>query len=161
MDDKIELLSIAEQEIIGKAVFEMLKECPIIPSSVVIQYGSINNNSIAVFAVSGAIVSKRFVDGGFIGTFPFVIRYRSKPTNNEDRIQRENLMNKIANWLSGKETSYNNVNYQISEYPTMTEGRTIKEIEQQQNAFIVDKQDDGTVDVQVSMRLKYKKKGMY
>lgn len=161
MDNKIELLSIEEQDIIGKAVYEMLKECPMIQNGIAVQYGSITNNSISVFAVSGAIVSKRYINGGFIGLFPFVIRYRSKPTNNEDRIQRENLMNQIANWLSGKETTYNNVKHEISEYPAMTEGREIKEIEQQQNAYIVSKADDGTVDFQVSMRLKYNKKGMY
>lgn len=160
MDKDVELLNGEEQSLISQAIFLLVKECPAIPSQITVKYGDITNNCIAIFAVPGATVKKRYINGTFIGQFPFILRYRSKPTTNEDRIQREETLNTISKWLSGEPIKVGDSEYVLSEYPQITDDRKIQEIEQSQTAFIVDKADDGTVDHQVQLRLEYKKKGM-
>lgn len=156
-----ELLSTEEQEIIGKAIYLLMVDCPAIPSGINKSYGDINANTIAMFAEQGAIVRERYVNGAFIAQFPFTLLYRSKPDTDKERIAREETLSNIAKWLCGKKITVEKTEYQLLQYPMLTDGRKITGIEQRQTVYPAGKLEDGSVDYRVSLTVEYKKKGMF
>lgn len=156
-----EMLSTEEQEIIGKAIYTLMLSCPALPTGTKTNYGDIGSNTIGMFAEQGAIVRERYVNGAFAAQFPFGLLYRSKPDTDAERIAREQTLSNIAKWLCGKEITLDNQQYRLSEYPVLTDGRKITEIEQRQTVYPVGKLEDGSVDYQVHLMIEYKKKGMY
>lgn len=155
---QVELLSAEEQDAIGKALYLLTLGCPAIPSGVNVRYGDISGNTIGIFPQKGAVITVHYIDGGFKAQFPFLLLYRSKPTTDNDRIAREETLGNIARWMSGRKITVNNMEYALSEYPQLSDGRKIIEIEQLQTAYLAGKLEDGNVDFSVNMRLDYKKR---
>lgn len=54
---------------------------------------------IALFEIQGAIKSKEYIDGSYIGQYPFALVYRTKPTNTNQRIVKQNTIDSIGEWL--------------------------------------------------------------
>ncbi|MBQ6787550.1 MAG: hypothetical protein IJO85_07505 [Lachnospiraceae bacterium] len=156
-----EILSSEEQEVIGKAIYSLVSECPAIPKSVKKSYGDINSNTVGMFAEQGAIIRERYVNGAFIAQYPFTLLYRSKPDSDKERMAREETLSNIAKWLCGKEIVLIETGYKLSEYPALTDGRKIIGIEQRQTVYPAGKLEDGSVDYQVHLIVEYRKKGMY
>lgn len=154
---QIETLSAAEQDAIGKAVFLLIKECPAVPTCIKVKYGDIADNTIGIFAQQSAVVTKRYVNGIFTAQFPFTVLYRSKPTTDNDRIVREEILDNIAKWLAGNKITVNGVEHVLKEYPKLSEGRKIMGIEQLKTVVLAGKLQDGSVDYTVDLRLDYKK----
>jgi len=155
---QVEILSVEEQDAMGKTLFLLIQKCPVIPKGVNVRYGDITGNTISIFPQKGAVVTARYINGIFKAQFPFMILYRSKPTTDNDRIAREETLGNIARWLSGRKITVNNSEYMLSEYPQLSEGRKITGIEQLQTVYIAGKLEDGNVDFSVNMKLDYKKR---
>lgn len=157
-EKQVEMLNAEEQDAIGKAVFLLITECPAIPMAIKVKYGDIADNAIGIFAQQSAVVTKRYITGVFTAQFPFTVLYRSKPTTDNDRIAREEILNNIAKWLAGKKITVDGREHILKEYPQLSEGRTITGIEQLKTVALAGKLQDGSVDYTVDLRLDYKKR---
>lgn len=157
-EKQTEILNAEEQDAIGKAVLLLVKECPAILSGIKVKYGDIADNAIGIFAQQSAVVTKRYVNGTFTAQFPFTVLYRSKPTTDNDRIAREEMLTNVAKWLAGKRITVNGMEHILKEYPQLSEGRRITGIEQLKTAALAGKLQDGSVDYTVDLKLDYKKR---
>lgn len=158
MDDNNTLGTIEETQI-RSAAYAIFSSCPFIPEYVSIQYGDMEKSSIGMFSQQGSgRYTKRYVSGTYEAQYPFFLRYRVMPTTDENRLNSEELLDSIAQWMSGNQVIVDGKVYQISEFPTLSDKRKIEKIEAS-NVFMISKEQDGTVDYQVQMNLKYSKKG--
>lgn len=155
--NQVELLSVEEQDAIGKALFSLIKNYPGL-NKIAVKYGDIGDNTIGIYAQSDAIVTKRYINGVFNAQFPFRLLYRSKPTTDNDRIAREETLGKLAGWLCKKNVAIGNKVYALDSYPLLSDGRKITEIEQLKTVSLAGRLADGNVDYFVNMCLYYKKK---
>lgn len=158
MDEKMQLNSIEESQI-RKALFQLFTECPFIPENVSKKYGDMGKDSIGMFSQQGSgRYLKKYVSGSYEAQFPFFLRYRAQPTTNGTRLNAEELLDSIAQWMCGNKVRYNSQDYQMAAFPALTDGRRVEQIESG-NIFMAEKAEDGTIDYQVTMNLKYSKKG--
>lgn len=147
MAEERQTLAGQEQEIVAKALFEMVRTYPHFPDGVKAVYGDVQDDSICVIPTQGAVYTRKYIGGGFEAQFPYFLRFRTSPTTNQTRITRGNALDKLAQWLIE------------TEKPELTDGRRITDIMQEQTTYIVAKYEDGSIDYQTNMRLIYKKKG--
>lgn len=158
MNDNNTLGTIEETQI-RAAAYAVFSSCPFIPEYVSTQYGDMEKSSIGMFSQQGSgRYTKRYVSGTYEAQYPFFLRYRVMPTTDANRMNAEELLESVAQWMSGTPVVVKGETYQIGEYPALTDKRTIEKIEAS-NVFMVSKEQDGTVDYQVQMNLKYSKKG--
>lgn len=157
MTEQNQLGSVEESQI-RKAVFELFKSCPFIPESVSKRYGDMEKNSIGMFSRQGSgQYLKQYISGSYEAQLPFSLLYRAKPTTSGTIINAEELLESIAQWLCGRNVQYNGVAYQMEAFPLLTDNRKIEKIEAG-NVYIVGKEQDGTINYQVSLNLRYSKK---
>lgn len=156
---ELKALGAEEESQIREAVFNYFASCPLIPEEVSRKYGDMENDSIAVFSQQGSgRYIKQYVSGSYEVQFPFFMRYRARPTTNQTRLSAETLLDNIARWMCGKEVSQDGEIYDAQEYPALTDERKIEKIEAG-TVYMAEKSEDGTIDYQVMMSLRYSKKG--
>ena len=78
--------------------------------------------------------------------------------DDEDKVDAAEVLNRVGQWLEGRQVTIDGESYQIEGYPDLTEGRTITSIERQSNAFLAALADDGQADYQINIRVQYSKK---
>jgi hypothetical protein len=148
MGEEVKILSTGEEEQIRTKMFLYFADCPCIPSGISKKYGELTGDSIGFFSRQGSgAYTKKYVSGTFEAEYPFFLRYRAQPTNNNGRLKAEEVLTQIATWMCSRKN-----------YPVLEGKRTVEDIEAG-NAYIVAKGEDGTVDYQVNMALHYMKKG--
>lgn len=147
MDEKLQVLDIEEQEAIGSALVLAIKECPdIIRAKKNIMFESIDSGKIGLFPQQGSIYLKKFISGSFIAQYNFFLRHRTRPSTDKQKLEAEELLNKVASWLENE-----------IEYPELTDGRTIESISRTSHAFAADMAEDGEMDHQIYLSLKYRR----
>lgn len=145
MEQQLETLSIAEQSSIAEAVLRLVAVAPDIPPGLSPLWSDMDKGeSIGIFPIQGAVYLKKDILGGFMAQFPFRILYRSVSDGNGERIESQDALWKIAQWLE-----------QIP-YPPLTEGRIIESIEPKSPAFPVGKDESGDL-YQCNLNLIYRK----
>lgn len=160
MADK-QALGIEEQEAMTRAVGLMVQECPVVKSrKAVVRIEDILTapGSIGVFPLQGSVYLRRYISGAFVGQYLFMLRYRVRPGGDESKIIAADALDQIGRWIEGAAVTVNNTEYQLSEYPGLTEGRTIDSIERQTNAFLAALTEDGTADYQINLKVTYSRK---
>lgn len=150
-DNQKEPLSIAEQSIISKAVLELVNCFPDMPKGVKVEYQYISDSApIAVFSMQGAVKMEEYLgfpgEEKFDGQFPFFMLFRCKPTSTQQRIQKQNFLDKLGEWLEKQE------------YPSMTGNRTITEIKRTSTTFLSGREENGTEEYQCNFNLIYEKR---
>ena len=141
---EVKRLGSVEESTIQTAAFKYFASCPLIPQEVSRQYGDLNRDSIAIFAQPGSgRYLKKYVSGYYEAEFPFLLCYRAMPTTTSKRLNAEELLEKIADWMCSSE-----------EYPQLTGGRKIIRLEMG-TAYIAGKTEEGMIDYQIMMNLIY------
>jgi len=75
---------------------------PFKSSSNNILWGNVGTGAcIGLFALQGAIYKSKYISGSYVGLFPFRIVYKCAPGNNKQRIEAEQLINNLADYLKG------------------------------------------------------------
>lgn len=116
-EEKYERLSPREYGLIGRALFELLADCPELPEDVPLKYQTKEKGASISFLTFDSRKVKENVQGGFTGQVNFQIAYKSFPTDNEQRIDAQSVVDKVMKWFEG-----------IRDYPLLTDGRTITKI---------------------------------
>ena len=144
--DEIKSQEAGEEARLRRALFTLLQKCPLIPDTVSVKYGEAAENAVGIFSQKGdKRITKQFVSGAYEAQFPFLLRYMTVPSTDDDRIGAEELLAGIADWLCGAQV-----------YPVLSENRQIVKIEAG-NVYSEKKQEDGTISYEVTMNMKYTK----
>lgn len=157
--DNRETLNITEQETIAKALILLLKQNPIFSGKTAYNMQEIKDNGLGLFPLQGTVYEKRFLDNSFYAIYAFAIRYRIALKSDEQKVKEQDKLSLLAQWLEGKVITVNNTQYQLTEYPALTDNRTIREIMRTSDVYLADAFDDGSCDYQIQMRLRYFRKG--
>ena len=96
----MEQINVSEQNDIIKSLLLVLNNFNNIPvEKVEYQYLSPDDTSMSLNSLQGAVKSKQFVNGSYIGLYPFSIVYRVFPTNTNQRIDGTKVIDEIGELL--------------------------------------------------------------
>lgn len=144
-EEKYESLSLSEYELIGRALFELLADCPEIPDGVPLKYQTKEKGESICFLTFDSRRTSKNVQGGFTGQVNFQIAYKSFPTTNGQRINAQSVVDKIMKWFEG-----------VRDYPLLTDDRTITKITVSSSEPFTDSADaDGNVVFAANAVMKY------
>jgi|GEM_PF-1697553 len=151
MEDNLTALSIAEQNLISKAILLLINQYPELPSGVKASWQYVDDkNPLAVFSQQGAVKLVEYLcmpgEDVFDGQFPFFILYRCKPTSVAQRMSKQNILDGLGEWIEHQE------------YPALTGGRTITAIERTTTSSLVGRLEDGSEEYQCNFNLTYEKR---
>lgn len=114
-----EYLSAVEFDIMGKALWELVKQYPRQPCDpdVIAQYDFLDaDHPLAVFVLGGTYKS-RDIAGGFTAEIRFRVAYRSLPETSGQHIDAQAFVGRILSWLEG-----------AKDLPRVAGGRKVTEI---------------------------------
>lgn len=103
--------------------------------------------SMAIQQLSGTVVSKKYIDGSFIGAWPFAVYIRFGGADTGKRLDADATLHALSNWLC-----------QTMELPDLGKFRTATSIEMTSLPSIAAQYDDGGVDYQAVFRLNYRQR---
>lgn len=156
MDVQNQILDITEQKAVSEALVRMIQASPMITGSKIkVRHGTVDLNTIGEFAQQGTVYVKQYVSGSFVGQYAFFLRYRVKPTSDKDKIKEEHRLDALSRWLEAQKVEWNGQTYRLAVYPPLDEQRQIEAITNTSGVFMADAADNGTVDYQVHMALRY------
>lgn len=143
-------LSITEQENMAEAVLRIVAAYPDYPKTITdsnIRLDDLEGKSecIGVFPISGAVVLKEYIYGGFDAEYPFLLLYKCQPTTNRAVIEKRGVFDKLAMWLES------------IEYPDLSDGREIQSIKRTSTTILTEKAKDGMSVFQCTFKLNYSK----
>lgn len=131
IEKNYERLSLSEYELIGKALFELLDDCPELPDGVPLKYQTKEKGESICFLTFDSRRTSQNVQGGFTGQVNFQVSYKSFPTTNGQRINAQSVVDKIMKWFES-----------VRDYPLLTDGRTITKITVSSGGPFTDSADD-------------------
>lgn len=150
MADEKQSLDIEEQNNIAEALLRIVAGYPDFPSTITekkVHLDSVNNEEeIGVLPTAGAVIIKQYISGSFEAQFPFMVCYKCNPTTNQAVIDKRTLLENLCKWMK------------TMEYPALSEGRKILQIEQTTNVVKAGEDNSGASIFQCGCRLKYFKK---
>lgn len=98
--------------------------------------------------LSGTIVDRKYVNGGYLGTWPFAIYLRIQPQDTAARIDASQVLKSIATYLTD------------GPLPSLIDNSMEPiHIIQVSSPISFGEQEDGTCDYQTIFNLKYKQRG--
>jgi len=109
--------------------------------------------SMMMQQLSGAFIDRKYVDGSYIGIFPFAIYVRVKGESTADTLDAIKQLNNLYLWLIETDEDEEYIN--LPELDSFTEAL---EFEMSSLPSIVGRYDDGAEDYQAIFKLKYKKR---
>lgn len=151
MAEEKEVLSGIEQSIISKAIIDLLNGYEGLPDGVYAGWQYISDEDrLAVCSMQGAVKTNEYLcmpgEEKFDGQFPFFILYRVMPEGTASRIEGQDFLDTLAEWL------------EKTEFPKLTEGRTITEIRRTTTSFLAERFANGMEDYQCNFNLIYEKR---
>lgn len=144
MEEKQQKHDIEGQKVITDALLELLNEYPALKDTQTIDFSFLEEEKgIAFYALGGAIIlsKKESVTGNveMKCQYPFTVVYRDKPVKESRRIQISKFLDDLGRWLEMQPIETKAGVQQLGEYPKLTEGRKITQIQRTTPAHI-----DGT-----------------
>ena len=100
-----ERLSKTEYDKVGEMLLELIAECPFVPKDLKDRAGGIlyqdrGTDKCICILTNGGGIKDRDIIGGFTATLNIQIAYKSFPTSNKQRIDSQDVVDKIMWWLS-------------------------------------------------------------
>lgn len=149
-EEKYERLSGIEEKSVAKAMFLLLADCPHLPGGVPLKFQQgETGDCIVFFTMQGSKYVQWFIDGGFKAQLNFGVMYKSFPTSNGQRLNRQEILDDIMGWLE-----------QTESLPLLTDGRKILKITASNSAPYVDETgSDNSLGLAANAVMEYRKKG--
>lgn len=115
-----------------------------------IEYQSLDTkkSSMAIYNLSNSFIEKQYINGSYTANYRFSIVYRSIPTNTNQRVTCETLLENISNWLL-----HSDLNTNIS----LTNKRTVNSIKLVSPPVLYKQYQNGTEDYHTIFSLNYTK----
>lgn len=98
---------------------------------------------MALSLIQDAYIDEPNIIGGYTGHIQFKVVYRVKPSNDNDRLEATELLNRLGGWS-------------LHEKPDIGEGQKTLEIEPTTRAALFAKFENGDEDYQIFLVMRYK-----
>ena len=145
-EKEIKPLSTSEYTKVGDAIFFTISSYPNLKEGMQVDYQDIKGtNRIGFFTSPGGKYLFENVLGGFTAQLPFDLIYKCIATSDGQRLEAEEFLNKLVEWLEEKP------------YPILTDGRTIEKITFDSTTYRTDADSDGSINFVRSGILRYEK----
>lgn len=141
-------LSIIEQQSIAKAILELINNTYLHKNFIQYQSLDTKKSSMAIYNLSNSGIDKQYINGNYLATYRFSVVYRNIPTNTNQRIDCEEILNNLAYWLT---------NLNLNSDVVLSNGRLIDNISIVSPPVLYRQYQNGTEDYHVIFSLKYKK----
>lgn len=140
------LTTAEEEQRISRAIMVWINGYPNLPTAITrIDYEQLPADAVgmAMSAIQGASIVRRYVTGGHEGEYQFKLIYRLKPgTSNDQRLKADEMLNAIGDWA-------------IANPPTLGTGITVRKLEATARSTLYAVYDNGDEDHQILFRLLY------
>lgn len=146
MNEHIELLTATEYDTVAEALLELVRQYPE-QIGVKAEYDALGANKSLAVLIAGGRVKKRDVLGGFTAEVNFSIAYKSQPKTSDQRLDRQEVVGKIAKWLENTKN-----------LPPLTDNRTITKITARGVPYKGESEENGSVTYYADAVMEYKKK---
>lgn len=151
MAENVQILEISEQSLISQAIMELVaaalseRESKAKP-----KWQSLDNPpSIGIYTMQGAVYLEKCIDESFKAQYPFMIRYAVNATANENRINAQEELDALGEWL------------EKAKYPVLTDNRVIESIGRTATSYLFSREPNGVEVYQCNLNLIYRKRGMF
>ena len=147
-------------EAVSSVLLALLNEFPGLGERT-ISFSTLEESSgIGFFPTSGAAIlsDQEDITGHVkqVCLYPFIIVYRSAPRTEARKLKVKEFLDTLGKWLERQPVVINDVEYQLSAYPTLASGnRVIKSVGRSNPAHLEKAYDDGIEDWAVSATLRY------
>lgn len=143
------VLSASDVSTLAKGLLLWLRTCPSIPSGVTMayQYLAEDKDCMSLHTLSGAVKREEYVDGSYEGYYPFAVYFRSSPDSTNSRIDCNNTIDSIGEWIDEQDSS---------SYPDV-EDIEINSIQQVTNSTLVKRFANGFEDYMAKFELLFER----
>lgn len=141
-------LSIIEQQSIAKAILDLINNTYLHKNFIQYQSLDTKKSSMAIYNLSNSGIDKKYINGNYLATYRFSVVYRNIPTNTNQRIDCEEILNNLAYWLT---------NLNLNSDVVLSNGRLIDNISIVSPPVLYRQYQNGIEDYHVIFSLKYKK----
>lgn len=128
-------------EVVTEALRALLNQYPGLYEDEKITFSSLGeNNGIAMFPISGAAVESETTN--ILGQtkevclYPFYIIYRSQAVSDNQKANTKEWLDNLGKWLEKKKITIGTAEYQLEDYPPLTEEREFLSIDRQTPAYL-------------------------
>lgn len=102
-EKQITLASGSEKEDIDRLMLIWANQFPDIPDNIPVikyEYFAAKTVGMALSSVQGAVITARYICGGYMAEYDFELRYQIEPTSSSDdkRLRAVELLNSFADW---------------------------------------------------------------
>lgn len=148
-------------DIVTTAIGDLLNDFPILEDEEEIKFSTLDEVSgIAFYPSSGAVISSevRSVTGKVnqLCNYPFFVVYRTSINNSDSKVDVKEFLDNLGKWLEQQVIVVGDESYELTDYPELTEGREIEEIQRQSPAYLSAVNDNNVQDWIISLNLEYR-----
>lgn len=128
-------------EAVTSALRELLNQYPALSGSDEIAFSMLGEDSgKAMFPISGSVIEteRRSVTGKVteVCLYPFYVIYRAAGLSESRKASVKEWLDNLGKWLEKKKIMINGTEYQLEEYPPLTDGRKFLSISRQTPAYL-------------------------
>lgn len=128
-------------EAVTSALRELLNQYPNLSEGDEIAFSTLGEDSgKAMFPISGAVVEteKRTVTGKVtkVCLYPFYVIYRASGLSENRKAKVKEWLDTLGKWLEQQKVLIDGTEYQLGEYPPLTDGRKFLSIERQTPSYL-------------------------
>lgn len=148
-------------EIITNALKELLNNYPDLDDEEITFSTIGDDEGIAFYCTSGAIVQKELKDvtGHTEQTcvYPFMVIYKASGLNQRGKERAKEFLDKLGEWLERKKIKIGKKEYQLLKYPPLTNNRKIEKIARTTPSYLLETTENKVDSWVVYMNLIYSK----
>ena len=135
---------------IAKALKDHLNSWAGKPASIYLEDFGSEVPSMMLQQLSGAYKRKAYINGSYLGSYPFSVYIRVDGVDTATRLDATGALNGLFEWLTEKDDKGNFVNL-----PVIDENRTATQIDMTSLPSIAARYEDGSEDYQAIFELQY------
>lgn len=141
-------LNLIDMETISEAILQMVAQYPDLPftataKNIVWQNTPPDGGMGIIPLPNGAFYVSQYLSGSYVAQVPFRIIYRANPTTNPGRIEKENLVHDLSEWLETCTATFTDARIQL------------QKIERTSPVYKSQAQDSGYEDYTCTLTLEY------
>lgn len=144
-NNAVSLVAASEQDQISRMLLSWVNQFPNKPVSV-INYEFLRDGEpgMALSTIQATYKTKQYITGGYQAQYQFKIIYRVQPSTNNDRLNADELLNKLGDWMATR-----------AELPVLGEGIRSIRIDATTRSSLFARYENGDEDHQILMNMIY------
>lgn len=144
-NNAVSLVAASEQDQISRMLLSWVNQFPDKPVSV-INYEFLRDGEpgMALSTIQATYKTKQYITGGYQAQYQFKIIYRVQPSTNNDRLNADELLNKLGDWMATR-----------TDLPVLGQGIRSIRIDATTRSSLFARYENGDEDHQILMNMIY------